>query len=672
MSKRRILVTGALPYASGPIHIGHMVEAVQADVWARFQRLRGHECIFICGDDSHGTAIMIRAEHEKTSPEDLVHAMRDAHLRDFQAFDISFDQYGDTNVPENRAVCHEIWEKICDAGMVETRDVTQLYDPKAGLFLADRFVRGTCPKCETPDQYGDSCDSCGSTYAATDLKNPRSTMTDATPETRTHPHVFVKIEHLRSFLDEWVATEPHVGGEQKNYLRGQFLSGPLRDWDVSRPAPYFGFEIPTAPGNYWYVWFTAPNGYIANTKIWCDKHGQPLERWWKDDSAEIYHFIGKDIVYFHCLFWPAVLKTAGFNLPTRVQIHGMLTVDGGKMSKTKGTSIPAATYAEHLDPTYLRYFYASKLGVGADDFDLGLDEFVAKVNSDLVGKVVNIASRTAKFIKDVGLSESYPEDGGLFAKGALAASEIADAYEACDYQKAVKLVMALADRANEFVEAREPWALRKDESKARELQDVCTVALNLFRQIITYLTPITPRLTAKSDELFGEATTDWNQALMPLLGVKLRPFKHLLARMDRADLDRVVAASVVAPPSPAAVAKSEAEDPLEDEINIDTFLKTDLRVARVIEAAHVPKANALLQLKLDLGPLGERTVFAGIKKAYELKDLEGRLVVCVANLASRKMKFGVSEGMVLAAGPGGSDIYVLGVDSGATPGQRVR
>ena len=682
---RRLLVTAALPYANGPIHIGHLVEHVQTDVWVRFQRLRGHRCIFICADDTHGTATMIRARQEGRSEEAVIADMNAEHRRDFAAFDISFDQYGTTHCPENEALCHVIWARLREADMVVQRDVTQLYDPQAGTFLADRFVRGTCPKCGATDEYGDACSTCGSTYAPTDLKDPRSTLSGAVPEVRTAPHHFVRIESLRPFLVDWTQAGGHLGQETANYLKGHFLGDALRDWDVSRPAPYFGFEIPDAPGHYWYVWFDAPTGYIANTRIWCERHGESLDDWWRSDEAEIHHFIGKDIVYFHCLFWPAMLKTAGFTLPERVHVHGMLTVDGAKMSKSKGTFIAARTWLEHVDASTLRYFYASKLGTRPDDFDLGLDEFVAKVNSDLVGKIVNLPSRTARFVGATGLSATYPDDGGLFAQGAEAGEEIAAAYEEGDFQRAVRRILSLADRANEYVEQQAPWALAKqartEPAKAQAVQDVCTVALNLFRQVMVYLEPVLPGLARKTGELLGAPITRWADASTPVTGTPVGRYEHWMKRVERRQLEELIAASAKesaaaqaasALPAPATPSGAAPGEPFEPTCTIDDVMKVDLRVAEVLEAAPVEGADKLLRLTLSLGGEGRRQVFAGIKGAYRPEDLVGRLVVCVANLQPRTMRFGVSEGMVVAAGPGGADIFLLAPDAGARPGQRVR
>ncbi|MFO0870458.1 MAG: methionine--tRNA ligase [Pirellulales bacterium] len=706
MSKhaRRILVTAALPYANGPIHIGHLVEYIQTDIWVRFQRLRGQRCLFICADDTHGTAIMIRARQEGRSEETLIAEMSAAHQRDFAAFDISFDNYGSTHSADNRRLCGEFWRALRDAGLIAEREVTQLYDPVAGTFLADRFVKGTCPKCRAPNQYGDSCDKCGATYSPSELIEPASTLSGARPELRGAKHLFVQLEQLHAFLSDWTQSGDRLQPEVANYLQGHFLNEPLRDWDVSRPAPYFGFEIPDSPGHYWYVWFDAPIGYMASTAEWCRRSGESFDDWWRSDATEIHHFIGKDITYFHTLFWPGMLRAAGYQLPTKVHIHGFLTVGGEKMSKSKGTFVRAATYLQRLDPSCLRYYYASKLGPRLDDLDLNLDEFVNKVNADLVNKVVNLASRSAKLVQAQGLAAVYPDDGGLFAQGAAAGDEIAAAYEACDFSRAMRLIMELADRANAYVDAQAPWKLKHDPAGGQRLQDICTVSLNLFRQLVVYLTPVLPRLAQQTGDLLTVPIGSWEDARQPLVGTPVAPFQHLMKRLERKDVDAMIedskdgtvpatpapAAPVPAAPAdavPAAAAAPAAEipaatappadsdapllaEPLAPQITIDEFAKVDLRVARVLAAEDVPTAKKLLKLTVSLGGTHQRTVFAGIKAAYRPEQLVGRLVLIVANLAPRQMKFGLSEGMVVAVGPGEKEVFLLGVDSGAQPGQR--
>ena len=716
---RQILVTSALPYANGHIHLGHLVEYLQTDIWVRFQKLRGHRCVYVCADDTHGTAIMIRARDEGIREEELIAKMQKAHIDDFAGFDIEFDNYGSTHSPENRALCTEIWAALRKAGLVSEKEVTQLYDPVAGTFLADRFVKGTCPKCKSPNQYGDSCDKCGHHYSPTELIDPISTLSGTTPETRIAPHLFVTIEELRDFLDEWTQSSGALQPEIANYLNGHFLAGippfreyadrrgklaewkkfraehppepdrpehewafkPLRDWDVSRPAPYFGFEIPDSPGNYWYVWFDAPIGYMASTVQWCEreeqKNHETFDDWWRNPKTEIHHFLGKDITYFHTLFWPAMLKTAGFSLPKKVHIHGFLTVAGEKMSKSKGTFIRAATYLEHLDPSYLRYYYASKLTARVDDLDLNFDEFVTKVNADMVGNVVNLASRTAGFAHASGLAAEYPDDGGLFAAAAADGQAIAEAYEAGDYARAMRIILAAGDRANQFIEQRAPWNLHKDASKANELRDVCTIGVNLFRQLAVYLAPVLPRLAQQTGELLGDPIRSWEQSQQPLVGRPVGRFQKMMLRVDPKQVDAVVAASTepAEEEGPSATIPMDDDqpvraEPLAEMVSFDDFAKVDLRVARVVAAEDVEGAKKLLKLTLSLGGEQRRTVLAGIKGAYKPEDLLGRLVICVANLAPRKMKFGTSEGMIVAAGDG-TGIYLLAPDAGAKPGQRV-
>ncbi len=675
---RQILVTSALPYANGPIHLGHLVEYIQTDIFARFQRLRGHRVAYLCADDTHGTAIMIRAQKEGRTPEALIAAMADEHQRDFAAFGMSFDHYGSTNSDTNRAVAAGIWRALRAANLVVERNVERLFDPVQKTFLADRFVVGTCPRCGAADQYGDSCEKCGATYAATELKNPRSVHSGAAPELRPSRQLFVRLQPLQPFLTEWTQRSGALQAEVANYLAGHFLNQPLQDWDVSRPAPYFGFEIPDAPGQFWYVWFDAPIGYVASAAEWCARTGQSLDAWWKNPQGEVVHFLGKDITYFHTLFWPALLHVGGYRLPSRVQIHGFLRVNGEKMSKSRGTFVTARQYLDAgLDPEWLRYYYASKLSNKIDDLDFQADEFVGKVNSDLVGRVVNLASRSARFVEATGLATTYPDDGGLFARAAAQREAIAAAYEACDYREATRLVMLLADAANEYVEKQAPWTLKKDPARAQELQGVCTVVLNLFHQIVVYLQPVLPGLAQRAGALLGSACDRWDLVATPLTGTKVAPFTHMMARVEAEKVQTmfVPGPATSAPPTPAtptaAVASDAlAKEPLAAEITIDDFQKVDLRVAKVIAAEAVPDAKKLLRLTLSLGSGPTRNVFAGIKGAYQPDQLVGRLVVMVANLAPRKMKFGLSEGMVIAAGTDG-EVFLLSPDAGAVPGQRL-
>ncbi|TWU35990.1 methionine--tRNA ligase [Novipirellula artificiosorum] len=676
---RRILVTSALPYANGPIHIGHLVEYIQTDIWVRFQKLRGNRCLYICADDTHGTAIMIRARKEGRSEEELIAAMSKSHQQDFAGFGIEFDNYGSTHSDENRAVCAKVWESLRQNDLIAERPVQQLYDPEAKTFLADRFVRGTCPKCGRADQPGDNC-VCGHTYSPTDLVDPKSTLSGATPELREAIHLFVELEKLHAFLAEWIDSSDALQSETANYLKGHFLADELRDWDISRPGPYFGFEIPDSPGNFWYVWFDAPIGYIASTQQWCDANGEKLEDWWNSDQCEIHHFIGKDITYFHTLFWPGMLKSAGFSLPTKVRIHGFLTVAGEKMSKSTGTLVSAETYLKHSQPSYLRYFYATKLTPRVEDLDLGIEEFTDKINSDLVGKVVNLASRVGKFANATGLSKTYPDDDGMFEAAAQMGDEIAAAYEACDFSRAMRRIMELADAANPFVEHSKPWEMKKDPQRVDELRDVCTIALNLFRQLAIYLAPVLPDLATQCGELLGQPITSWDQSKTPLLGTPVAKFKRMMDRVQPEDIEKMIEESKELAAADAASANLPTfedsdgplkEEPLAEEITIEEFAKVDLRVARVLNAEQVPEANKLLKLTLSLGGTERRQVFAGIKAAYPPEELIGRLVVMVANLKPRKMRFGLSEGMVAASGPGGAEVFILGVDEGAKPGQRV-
>jgi len=694
---RRVLVTSALPYANGHIHLGHLVEYIQTDIFVRFLKLRGHRAAYLCADDTHGTAIMIRARAEGRSEQDLIAAMRAAHLADFAGFQIAFDHYGSTDSPDNRRLCGEIWQRLRERGLVVSRTVQQLYDPQAGVFLADRFVKGTCPRCAATDQYGDSCERCGAAYAPADLVDPVSTLSGSRPELRSAEHLFVTIESMHAFLTDWTRLSGALDPRIANYLAGHFLGEPLRDWDVSRPAPYFGFEIPDAPGHYWYVWFDAPIGYLAATAEWCATRGESFSAWWgrggdNQPPAEIHHFIGKDITYFHTLFWPAMLEAAGLALPHRVRVHGFLTVNGQKMSKSRGTFLLARTYLDHLDPAMLRYYYAAKLSGGIDDLDLNLDEFTAKVNADLVGKVVNLASRTARWLEHTGLTASYPEDGGLFAAAAADGNEIAAAYEDCDFARAMRLVMLAADRANAYVDAEQPWKLAKaGPAAAGRLQEVASVALNLFRQLVVYLAPVLPDLAAQAGRLVGGPIGSWEASQRPLTAAAVGPFQPLLKRVEPAQVEALLEASrttaqerptppggttMTEPQAPTTTndsAEPLAAEPLAPQCTIDDFTKIDLRVARILSAEEVPEAKKLLKLTVSLGGDATRTVFAGIKGFHEPASLVGRLVVVVANLAPRQMKFGLSEGMVVAAsGAGAPGIYLLSPDSGALPGMRLR
>lgn len=676
---RRLLVTSALPYVNGNIHIGHLVEHVQTNIWVRFQRLRGNHVRYVCGADTHGTATMIAARKAGKTEAEIIADQVARHTADFRGFGIDFDHYGSTDCPDNKTLVAEFWAALRTGGHVEEREVTQLYDPVAGTFLADRFVKGTCPKCGAADQYGDSCDKCGATYSPSDLKDAVSTISGARPELRSAAHYFVRLEDFRPFLEQWT-TSGTLEGPIVNKLKGDFLKAgeALRDWDVSRPAPYFGFEIPDAPGHFFYVWLDAPVGYIAATKEWCDAHGEDWTSWWKGGQAEVHHFIGKDIVYFHTLFWPAMLKAAGYNLPTRVNVHGMLTVDGEKMSKSKGTFIAARTYLDHLDPAYFRYYIATKLTASPDDMDLNLGDLVETVNSHLVGKIVNLISRTSKFLGDHPIADTfeYGPRGGWDGAVAAHAGKIAAAYEATNYALATREIIALADIANQFVDALAPWKLAKVAGKEDEVRVGCSLAAKMFWQLTVYLAPILPKLADQVEELFGKKISSWEAADESLVGLKLKPYRHLMQRLDPKQVEAMVAASVVPEAKPAAVpaatpATAVAVEPLADQIVFDDFAKVDLRVARVITAEEVKGAKKILRLTVDLGTLGQRTIFAGIKTAYTAEQVQGRLIVVVANLAPRTMSFGTSEGMAVAAGPGPQDIFLLSPDTGAQPGMRV-
>jgi len=663
--------------------------------------MRGAECRYFCADDTHGAAITISAKKHGMTEEEFIAGVNKAHVADFSGFDIEFDNYGSTHSEHSRRYCHEIWKALRKSDLIIQREIEQFYDPVEKRFLADRYIKGTCPACGKEDQYGDSCE-CGAVYNPTELIDPRSTISGASLELRKADHLFVDVERARPFLDDWVENSGALQPEVANYLKGQFLHEPLAPWDISRPAPYFGFEIPDFPGNYWYVWYDAPIGYIGSTAQWCEKNGVDLDDWWRNPNTEIHHFIGKDITYFHTLFWPTTLKAANFNLPTKVHIHGFLTVDGEKMSKSKGTFILARTYLKHLDPSYLRYFFSSRTTGRVDDLDLNFEEMMHKVNADLVGVVVNLASRTAKFAEATGLSEAYPDDGGLFAEAASKSEEIAEAYEVCDFAKATRLILECGYRANQYVENSAPWVLRKewkelekDETatpEAREaakckLQDVVTVGLNLFRQIIVYLAPILPDLVEKTEELLNTKITSWDDAQTPLLGTKVNKYTHMMTRLSKEGIQAMIedskddlqgeATKDQSCEQSSATSWNDSDQPLRDEplgetITFDDFMKVDLRVGRIIEAEDIPEARKLLKLTISLGGSETRQVLAGIKSAYpEPEKLVGRLVTIVANLEPRQMKFGLSEGMIVAAGPGGSDIFVLSPDEGAIPGMRI-
>jgi methionyl-tRNA synthetase len=682
---RQILVTSALPYANGPIHLGHMLEYIQTDIWVRFQRLRGNDCIFVCADDAHGTPIMLKARELGITPEELVARTGEEHRRDFDDFHISVDNYYTTHSPENRELATLIYTRLKAAGHIAVRSIRQFYDEQAKMFLPDRFIKGACPRCGTPDQYGDACENCGSTYSPADLINPVSVISGTRPVEKESEHYFFKLGDFTDFLKGWMTTSKlHPAVRAK--LDEWFQMG-LQDWDISRDAPYFGFEIPDAPGKYFYVWLDAPIGYMASFKNLCDdpkKNPSGKLRfedfWGKDSQCELYHFIGKDITYFHTLFWPAMLHGAGFRTPTAVYAHGFLTVNGQKMSKSRGTFIKARTYLDHLNPEYLRYYFAAKLGPGVDDIDLNLDDFTQRVNSDLVGKYINIASRAAGFLhKYFGgrIAKLGPISSALFNQQTdfnieLTAS-VPNAYELRAFGGAIRLIMQCADRMNGTWDSERPWELaRSGQTEVNgKLHDVSSMAIQAFRLLTIALKPVLPALAKQAEHFLNVSTLTFDDMNIPLPeNHVIHPYEHLMIRVEPDKIKNLVEASkedLVKSPTKAGANM----EPIFPEISYDDFAKLDLRIARILKAEHIEGADKLLRLTLDLG--GEtRNVFAGIKSAYAPEQLEGKLTVMVANLAPRKMKFGVSEGMVLAAGPGGKDIWLLEPHPGAQPGMRVK
>ena len=665
-SQRKILVTSALPYANGSPHMGHLVEYIQTDIWVRFQKLRGHDCIYVCASDSHGTPIMLKARELGITPEELTEGYSKEFVSDFADFGIEFDNYHTTHSPENEEIVGRMYQALRERGDIYTRTIEQSYDEKEGMFLPDRFVKGTCPRCKSEDQYGDACEVCGATYAPEDLIDPKSVLSGTTPIKRESEHYFFKLSEYEERLRNWMT----VAKLDKNVVAklDEWFDAGLQDWDISRDAPYFGFRIPGTEDKYFYVWLDAPVGYMASFKHLCDRTaGLEFDDYWKADSdTELYHFIGKDIMYFHTLFWPAVLEGSGFRTPTSVYAHGFLTVDGQKMSKSRGTFIKARTYLDNLNPEVLRYYYAAKLGPTIEDIDLNLEDFIARVNSDLVGKLVNIASRCAGFIgkRFEGRLADTLADDALFAEIADASEVIAQHYEKREFSKAMRLIMALADKANRYIDEHKPWVMAKDEDRLPEVQLVCTQGLNMFRSLMVYLSPVIPGVASGARAFLNEAKWQWQDASSPLLGETLSRFKPLLTRVEADQVARMVEQSKESSP----VTDTEQQD---DYISIDDFAKVDLRIARIEKAESVEGADKLLALTLAVGD-NQRQVFAGIKAAYDPATLVGRHVIVVANLAPRKMRFGVSEGMVLAAGPGGEDIFLLSPDEGAKPGMRVK
>ncbi|HGM9947572.1 TPA: methionine--tRNA ligase [Providencia rettgeri] len=669
----KLLVTCALPYANGSIHLGHILEHIQADIWVRYQRMRGKEVHFICADDAHGTPIMLKAQQLGVTPEEMIAAVNQEHQNDFAGFAISYDNYHSTHSEENKVLSELIYGKLKNNGFIKNRTISQLFDPEKGMFLPDRFVKGTCPKCKAEDQYGDNCEVCSATYSPTELINPRSVISGATPVMRDSEHFFFDLPAFSDMLQAWTRSGA-LQEQVANKMQEWFESG-LQQWDITRDAPYFGFEIPDAPGKYFYVWLDAPIGYMGSFKNLCDKRGDlDFDEFWnKDSKTDLYHFIGKDIVYFHSLFWPAMLEGSQYRKPTNLFVHGYVTVNGAKMSKSRGTFITARSYLDHLDADCLRYYYAAKLSSRIDDIDFNLEDFVQRVNSDIVNKVVNLASRNAGFIaKRFGgqLSANLAEPE-LYQQFVDAAKVIGEDYNNREYNKAIREIMALADIANRYVDEKAPWVVAKQEGKDQELQDICSMGINLFRVLMTYLKPVLPGLT-KRTEAFLNSELSWDAINTPLLNHSVAPFKALFNRIEMAKVDAMVEASKESIKPVQQLTGPLADDPIQDTITFDDFAKIDLRIALIKQADFVEGSDKLLKLQLDIG--GEtRQVFSGIRSAYpDPKALEGRLTVMVANLAPRKMRFGISEGMVMAAGPGGKDIFLLSPDSGAQPGMQVK
>jgi methionyl-tRNA synthetase len=687
VNPRKILVTSALPYANGELHLGHILEAVQTDIWVRLQKMRGNDCVYVCADDAHGTAIMLSAQSQGISPEQLIDAVKASHEADYAGFAIGFDNFHSTHSPENRARSESIFQALESNGHIARRSITQLFDPEKELFLADRYVKGSCPKCKAPDQYGDNCEACGSTYSPSELIEPVSTISGATPIEKESEHFFFDLPQFKDMLREW--TRSGTLQEAVANKLAEWLDDELQQWDISRDAPYFGFEIPGAPGKFFYVWLDAPIGYMASFENLCERSEYNFDDYWQAGSdAELYHFIGKDIVNFHTLFWPAMLTSANYRTPTAVYVHGFLTVDGTKMSKSRGTFINARTYLENLDPEYLRYYLAAKLSNGVDDLDLNFEDFSARVNSDLVGKVINIASRCAGFINkgfDGELSAEL-DDAELIETLQAAGEAIATLLQSREYSKAVRQIMALADSANQYINDRQPWVVAKTEPGSENLQRICTTGINAFRILICYLKPVLPVMAEKAERFLVVEPLTWSDSQNALLGHRIAQFEPLMTRVDGKRIEAMIETTKAAyaestQPGPSASKPGKQtgtadSSPFAPEIQFDDFSKIDLRIARIAEATHVDGADKLLALTLDLGVDEQgaaitRTVFSGIKSAYSPEQLTGMLTVVVANLAPRKMKFGLSEGMVLAAGPGKDELWLLEPHSGAQPGMRV-
>ena len=681
---RKILVTSALPYANGSIHLGHLVEYIQTDIWVRFQKMQGHTVHYVCADDTHGTPIMLRAEKEGITPEALIEKVHAEHSQDFAEFLVQFDNYYSTNSEENRQLSGNIYRALKANGKIATKTIEQYFDPVKSMFLPDRFIKGECPKCKAKDQYGDNCEVCGATYSPTDLVNPFSAVSGATPVRKETEHYFFKLSECADFLRDWTRSgtlQAEAANKMTEWV-GEAGENKLSDWDISRDAPYFGFEIPDAPGKYFYVWLDAPIGYMASFKNLCAKAGLDFDEYWqKDSSTELYHFIGKDILYFHALFWPATLEYSGHRTPTQVFAHGFLTVNGEKMSKSRGTFITARSYLEHVkNPEYLRYYYAAKLNGSMEDIDLNLEDFVARVNSDLVGKYINIASRTAGFIAKKFDNQVIPAQHAVIDDMRAAAPAIAEAFAARDFARALRDIMKLTDAANAYVAEAAPWVVAKEDARAAELHAICSNALEMFRLLTIYLKPVLPNIAVAVEAFLNVAPLQWTDAAQGLGEQRIQAYAHMITRLEGKQIEAMVEANkeslqAAAPAVTVAKVEASAETKAAEEaeyISIDDFAKVDLRIARIVSAEHVEGAEKLLKLQLDIGEAQPRQVFAGIKSAYDPATLTGRLTVMVANLAPRKMKFGMSEGMVLAASDERGGPYILSPDSGAQPGMRVK
>lgn len=669
--KRKIVATAALPYANGEIHIGHLVEYLQADFWTRFQRLRGNECLYICADDTHGTPIMMRARQEGITPESLIERNHKQHVKDFSDFNVAFDNYFTTNSEINREFCNILFENMEKNNHIDVRSIKQAFCTHDNIFLPDRFVKGTCPTCKAENQYGDSCDSCGATYSPSDLINPACSICGNKPTEKNSEHIFFKLNDFKSFLTDWLPQ--HTPKEIANKLM-EWFGEDLMDWDISRDAPYFGFEIPNHPGKYFYVWLDAPVGYMASTKDWCNKHNRTFDETWNAENGELYHFIGKDIVRFHCLFWPSILHNAGFKTPDQVFVHGFLTVNGGKMSKSKGTFVNARTYLNHLDPMYLRFYYACKLNSSSDDIDLNFEDFAMRVNSDLIGKITNLASRGAQMLNKhlAGRIGTMDPDGLNLVISAQEKSEIiAKHFEARDFGKGMVIIRDIADEANRYFDSKEPWSTIKTDTEATRA--VLSSILNLFRVLAIYLKPVLPEYAKKTETLFNEPPYTWNSASETIENHTINNYEYLASRVEMKAIENIIEETKheLAEDKKMKASNVETEPEVSNLIDFDTFSKVDLRVAEIISAEEIEGADKLLRLTISLGD-HEKQVIAGIKKAYNPNDLIGRLVAVVANLQPRKMKFGVSEAMILAAGDGGEDLYLFSPDSGAKPGQKIK